>query len=174
MVILLSNISCISSEKGFKPMGKNTLSSSINFINESTKVEVCIKNISNKQISFSKPRILTGLDLKQQDKPISYNSFEFNLTWDNNKTANLQYATFKDIDISHEVVTLAPEETKNIILDLRDTLVVRRCDLVPFTECFSKGNTTIKTTLILISVTNNKHKTISESPPKTFLGKYIY
>lgn len=158
---------------GFRPMGKDVFSCWIEVSDKFGDIEVTIKNVSLEKVSFSKPRMMTGTDLNN-DKGISANSLELQLRWETNQVANLQFATFKKIDTEDKIIDLNPGETIKLNMNLKNTLVERRCNLVPFNECFSEGTQEMSVTLSIVRVANKGIEKISESNTLVIHGKYIF
>jgi len=177
LLIILLGSSCQQKRNeivaGFKPMEKDVFSCLIEVSDKFGDIEVTIKNVTLEKVSFSKPRMMTGTDLNNS-KGVSANSLELQLKWETNRVANLQYATFKKIDIRDEIINLNPGGTIKLRVNLKNTLVERRCNLVPFDECFSEGTQDISVSLSIVRVANKGIEKICESNTAMLYGKYIF
>ncbi len=175
--VILMTSSCLRKRnegmEGFKPMEKDVFSCLIEISDKFGDIDVTIKNVTSEKVSFSKPRMMTGTDLNN-NKGVSANSLELQLKWETNKVANLQYATFKKIDIDDEIINLNPGGTIKINMNLKNTLVERRCNLVPFDECFSEGTQDISVSLSIVRIANKGIEKVSESNTAIIHGKYIF
>jgi hypothetical protein len=172
---LLAGVSC--GGKGaqtgpeYIPAMTNAIRCTVKKAGEPWRMDVSLKNITTNRIVFSKPRIVTGVDI---GNALSLNSMECLLVWAQTNMASLSYMTTNSVRLLDENWSLNPGESGTFSFDLRDTMVARRCNLVPFAECFAEGELDMSLTLTVMSYTNQNEITISRSEPIVVRGKYIY
>ena len=162
----------IRSGKAVIPLQENDISCSINFTEKFGEFEVSITNAKGKKLKFLKPRVITKYDM-ENTKNLTANSIKVQLEWDHEGFAELQYLSYNGTEIRDEIITLAPGETKKIIYNMEDSIFQRRCNMIPFNEGFTKGETEISATLTIFSIINDKDVVIAKSKRNTFKAKYI-
>jgi hypothetical protein len=166
------------SEYSFKPIKKGTVSCFATIKDKTGDVDFAIKNILKSNITFTKPRIVSGLGVKEK-LDARTNPIEIEMTWlgkgDKEDFARCVYWTFKDIAIKDQLVTLKPDELCHIKFKLEDTLVDRRCNIVPFSDCFSEGKTKMSVVVCLMGQSAGEEDVkIAVSNTNTIHRKYIF
>jgi hypothetical protein len=167
------------SEYSFKPIAKGTVSCFVTINDKTGDVDLALKNILKENITFTKPRIISGLGVKGK-LDARTNPIEIEMTWrgkgdKEEKFARCVYWTFKDIEIKDQFVTLKPKEICHIQFKLENTLVERRCNIVPFSECFSGGKTKMSVVVYLLGQgAGEEDVKIAVSNTNTIHRNYIY
>jgi len=158
---------------GFVPFPTNALSCSIKILRTWGEVEVSIKNTSSVKQTFSAPKILTGVDLESE--PIAQgNTINFELRWGDNQFACADYSTFERINVAYKTMSLSPDETSRIVINLKDAQLNMRDNLVPFDQCFKKGGSIIFVRVLLVNIRDAKTSVIAQSNEEQFKGKCVY
>jgi hypothetical protein len=167
------------SEYSFKPIKKGTVSCFVVINDKTGDVDLALKNILKSNITFTKPRIISGVGasgtLDARTNPI-----QVEMTWrgqgdKEERFAELVYSTFKDVEIKDQLVTLKPDEMCHVKFKLENTLVARRCNIVPFSECFSEGKTKMSVVVCLMGQSAGEEDVkIAVSNTNTIHRKYIF
>jgi hypothetical protein len=163
----------------FKPILKGTVSCFVTINDQTGDVDVAIKNILKNNITFTKPRIISGLGVDEKANG-NTNPIIIEVSWrggedEKQSFARLIYATYEGVEIKDQLVTLKPKEISHIKFNLQNTLVERRCNLVPFIECFSGGKTKLSVVVCLLGHSDGEEDVkIAVSNTNTIHRKYIY
>ena len=157
----------------FIPFPSNALSCSIRLLNSWGKVEMSIMNTSSVKQVFSAPRIITGVDL-QSETNIQVNTINFHFRWGENRSASAEYGTFQKSVAMNTSISLLPNETSNVIMNLKDFHFSMRDNAVPFNECFERGKSNVFVKASLVTVNRTKQNVVSESNEEVLMGEYIY
>jgi hypothetical protein len=164
------------SPQTFIPFPTNALACSVSFTKNWGEVEVVIKNASSTKQVFSAPRSITGVDFEsvESETNMQINTLEFNFRWGENGFAEAQYMTLERKSIVNRTISLRPKETFTIVLNLTNTCLGRRDNVVPFNGMFTKGDSDIIIRASLVSIMHARYAIIAQSNEERFKGKYIY
>jgi hypothetical protein len=159
--------------KIFIPFPTNVLSCSIRLLDSWGKVEILIVNASSTRQVFSAPRIITAVDL-QSETNIQVNTINFHFRWGDNRSASAEYGTFEKSIVTNKYLSLLPDETSKVVINLKDFYFSMRDNLVPFNECFTRGNSNIYVQASLVTVNRTKYTAVTRSNEENLKGEYIY
>lgn len=143
------------------------------------ELTVSLKNESDEEINLNGPRQMSIKDLvliRDDELKSPFITFKLELKWGKewHQQAELFYLNQENKNIESGILTLLPGEKEKYTLNMSDTMVSRRCNMVPFKKCFTKGKTPISITLSLIELSGEKETVLSSSNEITFKAKYIF
>ena len=162
----------------FIPFPTNALSCSIRPLVPWGTIEVSIMNTSSVMQVFSAPRMGKGIDL-QSATNMHVNTIKMNFRWGGDRGASAEYAfaeylTFERRNIVTTNMSLLPNSTSKVVINLKDFYISARCNLVPFNEWFKQGESNICIQASLVKINHTEETVVSMSNPETIKGDYIY
>ena len=157
----------------FIPFPTNALSCSIRPLVPWGMIEVSIMNTSSVMQVFSAPRRFTGIDL-QSATNIQVNTIKMDFRWGGDRGAFAEYLTFERRNIVTTNMSLLPNSTSKVVINLKDFYISARCNLVPFNEWFKQGESNICIQASLKTINRTEETVVSMSNTETIKGDYIY
>lgn len=144
-------------ETKFVPLKEYTISCFIEKGKNFGDLKITIKNITNKKISFSKPRVITAKEFMAKE-PQFVNALKIILDNKKGKTFEVLAFTYSDEKVINEIITLEPKQKSYMRLSIKDIAVERRCNLVPFSDFFEKGKEEFQATLSIVCIGKEQYK----------------
>ena len=135
-------------------------------------------NTSSVMQVFSAPRMITGIDL-QSATNIQVNTINMDFRWGGDRGASAEYAfaeylTFERKIIETTNMSLLPNGTSKVVINLKDFYISARCNGVPFNEWFKQGESNICIQASLKTINRTEETVVSMSNTETIKGDYIY